>query len=159
MKDFTIRKGEKSDLPTIYALIKELALYERAENEVSNTLDEMLEDGFGENPIYYFFVAENNEKKIVGLSLYYFKYSTWKGRCMYLEDIIVNEPSRGKGIGSALFKEIIVQAKAEKVKRLEFQVLNWNEPAIHFYRKFNCHFDEEWINVKLTQEEIHLNSY
>ena len=75
MKDFTIRKGEKSDLPTIYALIKELALYERAENEVSNTLEEMLEDGFGENPIYYFFVAENNEKKIVGLSLYYFKYS------------------------------------------------------------------------------------
>ena len=154
MKGVLIRKGEKSDLPGIYDLIKELAKYEKADNEVSNTLDAMEEDGFGKNPIYFFFIAENVEKKIIGMALYYFKYSTWKGRCLFLEDIIVNEKFRGIGIGTVLFQHVILQAKAEKAKRLEFQVLNWNKTAIDFYKKFDCHFDEEWINVKLTEEQI-----
>ena len=149
-----IRKGKKSDLPGIFDLIKELAKYEKAENEVSNTILTMEHDGFGENPIYFFFVAESLEEKIIGMALYYFKYSTWKGRCLFLEDIIVNEEYRGQGIGKELFQRIIQQAKDDKVKRLEFQVLNWNKTAINFYKKFDCKFDNEWINVKLTEDQI-----
>lgn len=149
-----IRKGKKSDLPGIFDLIKELAKYEKAENEVSNSILSMEDDGFGENPIYFFFVAESIEKNIIGMALYYFKYSTWKGRCLFLEDIIVNSEYRGLGIGKALFQKVIHQAKNEKVKRLEFQVLNWNQTAIDFYKKFDCNFDDEWINVKLTEDQI-----
>ena len=134
-------------------MIKELAAYERAPQEVTVTVEEMERDGFGVNPIYKFFVAEK-DNIIIGISLYYIKYSTWKGKCIFLEDIIVTEQFRKCGIGKKLFDEVVKIAKETKVKRLEWQVLEWNEPAIKFYEKLNSHFDGEWINCKLTDKEI-----
>jgi len=148
-----IRKGRKSDLPQVLNLIKELAVYEKAPHEVTVTVTDMERDGFRENPIFDFFVAET-DNKIVGISLYYIKYSTWKGKCVFLEDIIVTEQYRKYGIGKKLFDEVVKVAKQMQVKRLEWQVLEWNEPAIHFYKKLNTHFDKEWINCKLTDEDI-----
>ncbi|MBL7885079.1 MAG: GNAT family N-acetyltransferase, partial [Bacteroidia bacterium] len=139
-----IRKGEKADLPQVLNLIKELAVYEKAPNEVTVTLNELEEDGFGESPIFNFFVAEL-EQKIIGIALYYTKYSTWKGKCIFLEDIIVTEQYRKHGIGKKLFNKVVLVAQQQKVKRLEWQVLEWNEPAINFYKKLNSHFDKEWI--------------
>ncbi len=151
--NIAIRKGTKTDLPAVLNLVKELAIYEKAPNEVTVTLSDMERDGFGENPIFSFFVAEN-DGNIVGIALYYIKYSTWKGKCVFLEDIIVTEAYRQYGIGKKLFDEVVKVAKAMNVKRLEWQVLEWNEPAIKFYKKLNSHFDEEWINCKLTDKEI-----
>jgi len=151
--NIAIRKGTKTDLPAVLNLVKELAIYEKAPNEVTVTLSDMERDGFGENPIFSFFVAET-DGKVVGIALYYIKYSTWKGKCVFLEDIIVTEAYRQYGIGKKLFDEVVKVAKAMNVKRLEWQVLEWNEPAIKFYKKLNSHFDEEWINCKLTDKEI-----
>ena len=154
--NIAIRKGTKTDLPAVLNLVKELAIYEKAPNEVTVTLSEMERDGFGENPIFSFFVAEK-DGNIVGIALFYIKYSTWKGKCVFLEDIIVTEAYRQYGIGKKLFDEVVKVAKVMNVKRLEWQVLEWNEPAIKFYEKLNAHFDEEWINCKLTDKEI--NTY
>ena len=149
----TIRKGTSEDVPALYGLIKELALYEKAPEQVTLTLDELKEDGFGENPIYALFVAEINTE-IVGIALYYEKYSTWQGRCIYLEDIVVTESERGKGIGHQLFQAVIGVAKERNSARMEWQVLDWNEPAINFYKKYNANLDGEWLNGKLTREQI-----
>lgn len=151
--NFSIRKGVQQDLPQVLGLIKELAEYEKAPLEVTVSVADMERDGFGEHPIFQFFVAET-EGKIVGISLYYIKYSTWKGKCVFLEDIIVTEAYRKFGIGKKLFDEVVRVAKEMKVKRMEWQVLEWNEPAIQFYKKLNSHFDNEWINCKLTDKEI-----
>jgi len=151
--NFIIRKGVKSDLPQVLNLIKELAAYEKAPLEVAVSIEEMERDGFGENPVYKFFVAET-ENKIVGISLYYIKYSTWKGKCVFLEDIIVTEDFRKHGIGKQLFDEVVKVSKELNARRLEWQVLEWNEPALKFYEKVNSHFDSEWINCKLTGEQI-----
>ena len=151
--EFIIRKGLQADLPMALALIKELATFEKAPDEVIVTIEEMEIDGFGENPIFKFFVAEVDDK-IVGLSLFYIKYSTWKGKCIFLEDIIVTEQFRQFGIGKKLFDAVVKDAKELNVQRLEWQVLNWNEPAIKFYKKVNSVFDSEWINCKLTREQI-----
>lgn len=148
-----IRKGEKKDLPQTLDLVKELAAYEKAPHEVTVTLEEMEQCGFGTNPIFGFFVGEN-ENKIVGIALYYIKYSTWKGKCLFLEDIIVTEQFRKFGIGKKLFDEVVKVAKEMKAPRMEWQVLEWNEPAIKFYEKLNSNFDKEWINCKLTEEQI-----
>ncbi len=150
----TIRKGAKADLPHVLALIKELALYEKAPQEVINTVELMEEDGFGSNPIYGFFVAEN-EKGIVGISIYYWRYSTWKGKRLYLEDIVVTQPERGKGIGKLLFDRTLQHALDEGCSGMMWQVLDWNEPAINFYQKFyKPKLDSEWINCSLEREEI-----
>ena len=130
-------------------LITELAVYEKAADQVVVTVKDLEQNGFGKNPIFNFFVAEY-EGYIIGLALYYIKYSTWKGRCIFLEDIIVTEKFRGKKVGAKLFEKIIEVAKNEKVKRLEWQVLNWNEPALNFYKKYNAYLDSEWINAKLV---------
>ncbi len=143
-----IRKGVKSDVPAIMALVKELAIYEKAENEVSNTIEQMEIDGFGENPIFYFIVAELNNE-IVGMSLYYYRYSTWKGKRLYLEDYIVTESQRGKGLGKLLFDETIKLAKDTECTGMMWQVLDWNEPAINFYKKYPTRFDAEWFNCHL----------
>lgn len=140
-------------MPSVLGLIKELALYEKAPQEVTITLDELLEDGFCENPIYRLFVAEQ-ENAIVGIALYYEKYSTWKGRSLYLEDIIVTESQRRKGIGHALFEAVIGVAKERNSARMEWQVLDWNEPAINFYKKYEANLDPEWLNGKLTHKQI-----
>jgi GNAT superfamily N-acetyltransferase len=123
---------------------------------VEVTEKEMRENGFGPAAIFHFFVAEF-EGEIAGIALYYFKYSTWKGKCIYLDDIVVTEKMRGKGIGGMLMNEVIQVARDAKVRRLEWQVLNWNQPAIRFYEKLNVKFDDEWINCKLTYDQ--LNEY
>jgi GNAT superfamily N-acetyltransferase len=150
---FLVRKGTKEDVPSVLGLIKELALYEKAPQEVTVTLDELSADGFGVDAIYGLFVAEKRNV-IVGIALYYEKYSTWKGRSLFLEDIIVTESERGNGIGHALFQSVIGVAKVRNSARMEWQVLDWNEPAIHFYKKYNAELDPEWLNGKLTREQI-----
>jgi GNAT superfamily N-acetyltransferase len=149
----TIRKGRREDLPQVLKLIKELALYEKAPQEVTNTVDDMEKDGFGENPIYGLFVAEQ-EGRIIGIAIYYTKYSTWKGKCIYLDDIVITESERCKGIGRKLFEEVIKVSKVTGANRMEWQVLEWNTPAIEFYKKFNAVLDPEWINGKFTKEQL-----
>lgn len=148
-----IRKGEKQDIPQALKLVTELAIYEKAPNDVEVTVEEMTEWGFGNDKQFDFFVAEENHQ-ILGMALYYFKYSTWKGKCLFLEDIIVTESQRGKGIGQLLFETVVKVAKETKVRRMEWQVLDWNEPAIKFYAKYNSCLDGEWINCKLTNHQL-----
>jgi len=148
-----IRKGTKEDIPQALGLVKELAVFEKAPDEVEVTIEEMTEWGFGKDKQFDFFVAEENNA-ILGMALYYFKYSTWKGKCLFLEDIIVTESQRGKGIGQLLFEEVVKVAKETKVRRMEWQVLDWNEPAIKFYAKYNSCLDGEWINCKLTNHQL-----
>lgn len=148
-----IRRGTIDDLPQVYALIKELAEYERAPNEVTNSLLEMERDGFGENAIYKFFVAEG-EEGVVGIALYYTAYSTWKGKMLFLEDLVVTERLRRTGIGKKLFNAVAQEAKDTGAKRFKWQVLEWNEPAIAFYKKIGATLDSEWINCSLNEEQI-----
>ena len=148
-----IRKGIKSDLPQVLELIQVLADYEKAAHEVEITLTQLEEDGFGENPVYEFFVAEN-ESEIVGIALYYFRYSTWKGKAVYLEDLVVKGSERGKGYGQLLLDSIIKEAKRTNSKQVRWQVLDWNEPAIEFYKKLGADLDGEWINCTLTSQQI-----
>jgi len=148
-----IRKGRKEDLKQVLDLVKELALYEKAPQEVSLTLEQMEMDGFGALPVFYLFVAEAGDK-IVGTAIYYLKYSTWKGTCIYLEDLIVKESYRGNNIGKKLFEALIRESKAIGAQRLEWQVLDWNSPAINFYKKFDVNFDPTWVNCKLTAEQL-----
>ena len=148
-----IRKGQLDDLPQVHALILELAVYERAPQEVTNTLEEMELDGFGENPIYKFFVAES-EDGIVGIALYFTAYSTWKGRTMYLEDLVVTERLRRAGIGRMLFNAVAREAKETGAKRFAWQVLEWNEPAIAFYKKIGATLETDWYNCRMTEEQI-----
>ena len=145
-----IRAGEKPDLPRVLELIQELAVYEKAEDKVENTVAQMEIDGFGPNPIYGFFVAENEDKHIVGISIYYFRYSTWKGKRLYLEDIVVTESERGKRIGKFLFDRTIKKAREEKCSGMMWQVLDWNEPAINFYKKYyKANLDGDWYNCSI----------
>ena len=148
-----IRPGLKSDLPRVLELVKELALFERAPHEVTNTVALMEQDGFGAAPIYGLFVAEN-ENGIVGISLYYWRYSTWKGKRLYLEDIIVTEKERGSGIGKLLFDRTMQKAIEENCSGMMWQVLEWNEPAIKFYKKYGAKLDDEWTNCTLERDQI-----
>lgn len=148
-----IRKGIPSDIPEVLHLVKELAAFENAPNEVDVTVEEMTEWGFGYDKQFDFFVAlENNI--IIGIALYYYKYSTWKGKCLFLEDIIVTETHRGKGVGKLLFDQVVIIAKETKVRRMEWQVLDWNTTAIEFYKKYGAHLDGEWVNCKLTDHQL-----
>jgi ribosomal protein S18 acetylase RimI-like enzyme len=148
MPSITIRKATAEDCPQMLELVRELALYERAPNEVTVTLDHFRESGFGANPVWWAFVAEEGDI-IKGFALYYIRYSTWKGQKMYLEDIIVTEAARGNGLGSKLMAELIEEAKEKQLQGITWQVLEWNEPALNFYRKYNVRFDEEWVNATL----------
>lgn len=148
-----LRLGREDDLQEVLELIKELAAYERAPKEVEVTLNEMTNWGFGKDKVFDFFVVEK-EGRVVAMALYYYKYSTWKGKCLFLEDIIVTESERRNGYGKMLFNEVVKVAKKEQVKRMEWQVLEWNETAIRFYQKYMSNFDEEWINCKLTYDQI-----
>ena len=148
-----IRKGTIDDLPEVLQLIQELAEYEKAPNEVTNTLEDMRRDGFGERPVFEFFVAEA-EGTIVGIALYYTAYSTWKGRTIYLEDLVVTERLRRSGIGKKLFDAVAEEAKRVGAKRFRWQVLEWNEPAIAFYKKIGAELDGEWINCTMTEQQI-----
>ncbi|WP_336731324.1 GNAT family N-acetyltransferase [Chryseobacterium sp. VD8] len=148
MSEVIIRKAVQEDCSPMLELIKELADYEKALHEVTLTLDQFIEDGFGKSPVWGAFVAEFNGE-IVGISLYYDRYSTWKGRRLYLEDLVVTENLRGKQIGKKLFEATIEYGKSNQYSGMVFQVLNWNEPAINFYKKYSPKFDDEWLNVSI----------
>lgn len=147
----SIRKATINDLPEVLALVKELAIYEKAAHEVKITIGELEKDGFGEHPLFWIILAEV-DAKIIGMSFYYIRYSTWTGRNLYLEDIIVKEAYRGNSIGKLLFEETINEAKKLNVRQMMWQVLDWNEPALNFYKKFNAELDPEWVNGKLRFE-------
>lgn len=143
-----IRKAEAKDVPAMMALVRELALYEKAPEEVTNTEERMLEEGFGPKKAFESILVEL-DGEIVGMSLYYFRYSTWKGRRLYLEDLIVTETQRGSGLGKVLFDKTVEIAKEEKCSGMMWQVLDWNTPAINFYDKYNTRYDEGWLNCHL----------
>jgi GNAT superfamily N-acetyltransferase len=153
--EINIRRAVKEDCPRLLELIQELAVYEKAPNDVTVTMEHFLESGFGNHPVWWAFVAETvsanepGKSTIQGFALYYIRYSTWKGQAMYLEDIIVTEEARGKGIGKLLFEQLMVEAREKGWNRIIWQVLDWNEPAINFYKKYNAGFDDEWINCSL----------
>ena len=146
--EITIRRVVKEDCPRLLELVQELATYERSPNEVTVTLEHFVESGFGEKPVWWAFVAET-EEKIVGFALYYVRYSTWKGRAMYLEDILITNEMRGKGIGKLLFDRLIEEAREKKFNRIIWQVLDWNEAAINFYKKYNADIDVGWLNCSI----------
>jgi GNAT superfamily N-acetyltransferase len=143
-----IRDAIRQDVPAMFELIKELALYENAPEQVTNTVDQMYLDGFSESPSFGTIVSEV-DGEIVGMALYYYRYSTWKGKRLYLEDLIVSETMRGKGLGEKLLDATIEKARQTACTGLMWQVLDWNEPAINFYKKFGARFDEEWVNVHI----------
>ncbi len=150
----TIRRGLEADLPAVLALIQELATYERAPDAVTNTLADMRRDGFGPQPSFGFFVLENAATEIIGLALFYTAYSTWKGRMLYLEDLVVTEAARRGGHGRQLFAAVVAEARATGAKRLKWQVLDWNEPAITFYQKLGANLDGEWLNGNLDEAQL-----
>jgi GNAT superfamily N-acetyltransferase len=147
--EIKIRKAVRKDCVRMMELIQELATYEKAPDEVTVKLDHFEESGFGPNPVWWAFVAEA-QGVVVGMALYYVRYSTWKGQRMYLEDILVTEDMRGQKIGSLLMDALIVEAKANGFNGVNWQVLDWNEPAINFYKKYNANFDPEWVNCSIV---------
>ena len=147
--DIKIRKAREEDCERMLELVRELAIYERAPDEVTVSINHFRESGFGEHPVYWAFVAEA-DSIIVGFALYYIRFSTWKGQRMYLEDILVTESWRGKRIGQMLFDRLIEEAKEKKLHGITWQVLEWNETAINFYRKYNAQFDPEWVNGSIN---------
>jgi len=151
MENISLRVARKEDCPRLLELIRELAEYEKAPQEVTVTLEHFEQAGFGPNPVWKAFVAEV-DGQIVGFALYYVRYSTWKGSRLYLEDIIVTEKWRGKKIGQMLFEQLFQEAKEKQFSGIVFQVLEWNEPAINFYKKFQAKFDPEWINVSIEMK-------
>lgn len=150
---YTIRKAIPDDCERMMSLVRELALYERAPEQVTVTLEEFRDAGFGENPCWEAFVGEK-EGMIYGMALYYVRYSTWKGRRIYLEDLIVNEEHRGQGLGKRLFDEVLDETGRKGYSGMVWQVLDWNEPAINFYKKYNSEFDGGWINVSISTEKL-----
>ena len=149
----TIRKGKKNDLPYILSLIKDLAEYENCLHQVSITLIELEKDGFGTQPSYEFLVAEKHNQ-IIGMSFYWIRYSTWKGKFLFLEDFVIKEEYRGKGIGARLFEETIKVCKELNLNGMIWQVLDWNTPAINFYKKYDADINKKWLNGKLTKKKI-----
>jgi GNAT superfamily N-acetyltransferase len=147
-KKINIRVATKADIPDLLHLIKELAIFEKAPNEVINTPELMEKDGFGENNIFDAFVAEIDDH-VIGMAITYFRYSTWKGKRLYLEDLIVTEKSRGLGAGQLLFQHCIQFGKDSECNGMVWQVLDWNEPAIDFYKSYNANLDGGWINGTL----------
>jgi L-amino acid N-acyltransferase YncA len=144
-----IRKATKEDCPAIMKLVQELAEYEKEPDAVTVTMEHFIESGFGKKPVWEAFVAEDNGT-VVGFALYYIRYSTWKGQRMYLEDLVVTDVMRGKGVGKLLMDKLIEECKAKKYSGLVWQVLDWNEPAINFYKKYEgVKFDEEWVNCRI----------
>ncbi|MFZ4670490.1 MAG: GNAT family N-acetyltransferase [Flavobacterium sp.] len=148
-----IRKGEKKDMKAVLELIQELATFEKEPYAVEVTNADLERDGFGKNPLFYTFVAEVDDE-IVGIALYYYRYSTWKGKTIHLEDLIVKEKMRGSGIGFALYSEIIAQGKRDNVRRIEWAVLDWNTPAIDFYKKSGAKVLDDWRLAQMDEKGI-----
>ena len=150
-----IRVAVKEDCPRLMELVNELALYEKAPQEVSVTLQEFEDAGFGTNPVWKAFVVEV-DGMIVGFGLYYVRYSTWKGCRMYIEDLLVTGAIRGKGIGKLIFDELVAEAKALGFNGITWQVLDWNEPAINFYNKYGAAVEAGWLNASLSKEQLQI---
>jgi GNAT superfamily N-acetyltransferase len=150
-----IRKGNKEDMSGVLALIQELAVFEKEPEAVLITVDDLVRDGFGENPLFHVFVAEV-EQEIVGIALYYYRYSTWKGKIIHLEDLVVKDKMRGTGLGYALYSEIIKQGKRDNVLRIDWHVLDWNTPAIDFYEKSGAKVLKNWYLAQMDEAAIDL---
>lgn len=144
-----IRRAKQEDCSRILELVHELAVYEKAPNEVTVTLEHFTESGFGKQPVWWAFVVEVDDI-IQGFALYYIRFSTWKGQRMYLEDLLVTEEMRGRGLGKLLFDQLIIEAKEKGFTGIAWQVLEWNEPAINFYKKYQASFDGEWVNCSVA---------
>jgi GNAT superfamily N-acetyltransferase len=151
--NITLRIARKEDCPRLLELIKELALFEKAPDEVTVTLQEFEDAGFGPKPVWKTFVAEV-DGFIVGFALYYIRYSTWKGSRLYLEDLIITEAMRGKGIGKLLFDKLIAETRELGFSGMVWQVLDWNEPAIHFYKKYEANIESGWLNASLSKDQL-----
>ncbi|NNC69724.1 MAG: GNAT family N-acetyltransferase [Flavobacteriaceae bacterium] len=151
--EFSIREGQPEDMPSVFKLIHELAIFENEPNAVTISVEDLMEDGFGDHPEFELLVAEINES-IVGIALYYKRYSTWKGRTLHLEDLIVNNEYRGKGIGKALYHAVIKTAYERGIKRLEWEVLDWNKNAIDFYMNSGADMLTNWNLCKMTPETM-----
>ncbi|MGZ8544931.1 MAG: N-acetyltransferase family protein [Flavisolibacter sp.] len=150
--NISIRKAVREDCPRIMELVRELAIYEKAPKEVTVSLEHFEQSGFGYKPVWWAFVAEV-DGKIEGFALYYIRFSTWKGQRMYLEDLYVTNEMRGKGLGKLLFDKLLVEAKRRKLNGMMWQVLEWNETAINFYKKYDTQFDPEWVNCGIYLSE------
>jgi Predicted acetyltransferase len=148
-----VRNSTPDDMPEVLDLIKELAIFEKAPNAVEMTPDVLIREGFGEDPLFKCFVAEMNSV-IVGMALIYFRFSTWKGRCLHLEDLIVKESMRGKGIGKALYSKVMEYAYENKLKRVEWAVLNWNNDAIKFYEQTGAIVMKDWYIAQMDEAGI-----
>ena len=148
-----IRFAKPNDVSAILELIRQLAIFEKQPNAVETTKEELLREGFGEYPLYRCFVAEI-EQEIVGIALFYYRFSTWKGRTIHLEDLMVKQEYQQAKIGTALFEAVAKVAKDEKVRRFEWEALNWNTPAINFYKKYNTSIDHEWVLCKLYYDDL-----
>lgn len=148
-----IRKGTPQDMSSVLELIRELAIFEKEPDAVVVTVDDLVRDGFSENPLFSCFVAEE-DNEIIGIALYYYRYSTWKGKTIHLEDLIVKQEKRGTGAGFALYKEIIAQGKRDNVRRIEWNVLDWNTPAIEFYEKSGAKVLKDWLVAQMDEEGI-----
>ena len=151
--EFQVRKATKNDMPSVLKLINELAVYEREPDAVEVTVADLERDGFSDQPLFNCFVAQA-EDKIVGMALFYNRYSTWKGKTIHLEDLIVNEDYRGKGIGMQLYKKVMQFALEENIKRVEWVVLDWNTPAVNFYKNTGASVFSEWDTVQFDQDSI-----
>lgn len=151
-----IRRGKAEDMKAVLGLIQELADFEKEPDAVLITVDDLIRDGFGPNPLFHVFVAEveSDPKEIVGIALYYYRYSTWKGKILHLEDLVVQEKMRGTGLGYALYSEIIKQAKKDQVRRIDWHVLDWNTPAIEFYEKTGAKYLKDWSVVQMDEAGI-----
>lgn len=148
-----IRKGTPKDMQAVLDLITELAIFEKEPDAVVISAEDLVRDGFSENPLFHTFVAEVNDT-IIGVALYYYRFSTWKGKTIHLEDLIVKESSRGTGAGFALYSEIIKQGKKDNVRRIEWNVLDWNTPAIEFYEKSGANILNDWRVVHMDETGI-----
>lgn len=151
--EIIIREAEEKDCPRLLELVNELAVFEKAPDEVTVCLEEFVAAGFGDKPVWKSFVAEVNGR-IDGFALYYIRYSTWKGCRLYLEDLLVTESMRSKGLGKKLFDRILLEAKKKGFNGITWQVLDWNEPAIKFYKKYGSKIESEWLNGSLSKEQI-----
>ncbi|MDN5284570.1 MAG: family N-acetyltransferase [Mucilaginibacter sp.] len=148
-----LRFAKKEDCPRLMELVNELALYEKLPDEVTVSLQHFEDAGFGANPVWQAFVAEA-DGLIIGFAIYYTRYSTWKGRRLYLEDLIVTEQYRGKGVGKLLFDRLIIETKESNYSGMVWQVLDWNEPALNFYKKYEANIEAGWLNASLSTEQL-----